>query len=304
MMQQVIIIVAIAALSILICYIIYKWLFTPRQKKVVRVSIKRSQQVDKVLSYHENEKVTKMKVSIANFFGNMPIIRLSPEDRDEIHKLIISIDKRVKSGRLLLVEEFYFNQLLIAGAILLVSVLGVIITPFTLAGILLIPFGMRIPVMILRSERNQFALSLANEFLDFYRLYYVQFIRPDNVTTLSYVINSYMPAASIEVKKILKVVDGDLGKGEEYALKRFDQRFPDSPKVHKFCTIAQARIKGDDTCYETMRTFLALLQEEHDVYFNNERQKRENRLNFIVNTFLTIGASIVCFVAFAMFIIG
>lgn len=159
---------------------------------------------------------------------------------------------------------------------------------------------MRIPIQLLRNKRDRFAIALADEFLAFYKLYYVQFIRRDNTTTLSYVINSYIPVASFEVKKILKVLDGDLAKGEEFALKRFDARFPDSPKVHKFCAVAKARIKADDSCFETMKSFLALLTEEHDVYFDREKEKREHLLDNLVIAFLSVSMVIVSCMIFGM----
>lgn len=302
--NEVFIVVCATALAILFCFLIYKWLFTPRKSSVVRKSLRRSKKVDKTISYRENQKVIQMKISFAEFFSKMPLVKQTQEDKEEIQKLILAVDKRVKSGRMLLVEEFYFRQLMIAGAITLICVFGVFLTPLTLAGLLIIPVAMRIPVKILKAERDNFSIALADEFLAFYKLYYVQFIRPDNTTTLSYVINSYLPSASIEVKKILKVLDGDLSKGEEYALKRFDQRFPDSPKVHKFCAVAMARIKGDETCYETLKSLLAFLQEEHDVYFNNEREKRERKLNATVNIFLAVGAVVVCCMTFIMMFTG
>lgn len=304
MEREFLIVAGATALAILFCYLIYKWLFTPRQSSVVKASLRRSQRVDKTISYRENQKVIKMKISFAEFFSKMPLVKQTPEDKEEIQKLILAVDKRVKSGRMLLAEEFYFNQLMIAGVIFILCVFGMFLSPLTLAGLLIIPVAMRIPVKILKAERDDFAVALADEFLSFYKLYYVQFIRPDNTTTLSYVINSYLPSASIEVKKILKVLDGDLSKGEEYALKRFDQRFPDSPKVHKFCAVAMARIKGDETCYETLKSLLALLQEEHDVYFNKEREKRERRLNATVNIFLAVGAVVVCSMTFIMMFTG
>lgn len=304
MQQEFLIVGGATALAILFCYLIYKWVFTPRRSSIVRSSLRRSEHVDKTISYRENQKVIKMKISFAEFFCNIPLVKMTQDDRDEIQKLLLSVDKRVKSGRMMLVEEFYFNQLMIAGIIFILCVFGVFLTPLTLAGLLIIPVAMRIPVKILKAERDDFAVALADEFLAFYKLYYVQFIRPDNTTTLSHVINSYLPSASVEVKKILKVLDGDLGKGEEYALKRFDQRFPDSPKVHKFCAVAMARIKGDETCYETLKSLLTLLQEEHDVFFNNEREKRERKLNTTVNVFLAVGAVVVCCMTFVMMFTG
>lgn len=304
MQQEFLIVGGATALAILFCYLIYKWVFTPRRSSIVRSSLRRSEHVDKTISYRENQKVIKMKISFAEFFCNIPLVKMTQDDRDEIQKLLLSVDKRVKSGRMMLVEEFYFNQLMIAGIIFILCVFGVFLTPLTLAGLLIIPVAMRIPVKILKAERDDFAVALADEFLAFYKLYYVQFIRPDNTTTLSHVINSYLPSASVEVKKILKVLDGDLGKGEEYALKRFDQRFPDSPKVHKFCAVAMARIKGDETCYETLKSLLTLLQEEHDIFFNNEREKREHKLNTTVNVFLAVGAVVVCCMTFVMMFTG
>lgn len=304
MRQEVLIVIGAIVLAIIFCFVVYKWMFTPRQSKIVRTSLRRSQKIDKTISYRENEKVLKMKISFAEFFSRLPLVRMTDEDKEEIQQLLLAVDKRVKSGRMMLAEEFYFIQLGIAGAIFLICVMGMLITPLTIVGILIIPFCMRIPIKLLQAERNDYAVALADEFLAFYKLYYVQFIRPDNTTTLSYVINSYLPSASTEVKRILKVVDGDLSKGEEYALKRFDQRFPDSPKVHKFCAVAQARIKGDETCYETLKSLLDLLQEEHNVYFNKEREKRERKLTGLVTAFLMTGATIVCFMTFIMMFTG
>ena len=115
-------------------------------------------------------------------------------------------------------------------------------------------------------------------------------------------INSYIPSASTEVKQILKVLDGDLAKGEEFALKRFDARFPDSPKVHKFCAVARARLKGDQASFDAMHAFLDQLIEEHDVYFNRERDRRENKISRLVEVFLMVCMSVICIVVFAMMI--
>lgn len=286
--------------AIVFCIIVYKWLFTPRKSAVVRKSVKRLKRMDDTISFRENQKLLQWKVDVARFFGRFPMLRFSTEDRDELQKLIVSTDKRAKSGRLLLPEEIYCRQLAIAGVIFVLCLVGMVISPLAICGILLVPFLMRIPVKILESEREAYTVALADEFLAFYKLYYVQFIRPDNVTTLSYVINDYLPSASIEVKKILKVVDGDLAKGEEFALKRWDQRFPTCPKVHKFVAVAQARLKGDKSAYEAMDSLLHLLQEEHEIYFERERLKREKKIQSRINAFVLIGVTAVVVMSFIM----
>lgn len=298
--NEIFLIILAVFVAVVFCIIIYKWLFTPRKSKVVRKSVKRLKRVDDTISYRENKKLLQLKLDIARFFGRFPIIRFSEEDREEVQKLIVSTDKRAKSGRLLLPEEIYINQLLIAGVIFVLCLFGMFISPFIICGILIIPFLMRIPIKSLESDREKFAVALADEFLAFYKLYYVQFIRPDNVTTLSYVINSYIPSASLEVKKILKVVDGDLAKGEEFALKRWDQRFPTCTKVHKFVAVAQARLKGDKSAYEAMDSLLHLLQEEHEIFFERERMKRERRIQSCINAFVLIGVTIVVVMSFIM----
>lgn len=291
---------AIAFIAIIFCVLLYKWLFTPRKTDVQKNSSKLRKKMEAGLCFRENQKALQAKIDIANLWGKIPLISFTQQDKEELQQLILAVDKRTPNGRLLLPEEIYCKQLFIALAIILVCVLLMFLTPFTILGIIIVPFVMRAPVASLESERKEFAISLADEFLSFYKLYYVQFIQPDNTTTLSAVINSYLPNASMEVKKILKVVDSDLAKGEEFALKRFDQRFPDSPKVHKFCSVARARIKGDETCYETMDSFLKLLQEEHDVYFDTQCEKREKKLQSAIGIYLGVGLCAVSFMAFAM----
>lgn len=300
MSNEMIIIIAAMLLAVIFCVLLYKWMFTPKRSSTVRKSMKRIKKLDTTLNFKENQAVIQQKIKIAQFWGKMPIVKFSEEDREELQALIVSTDKRTASGRLILPEEIYCVQLLIAACIFLVCVIGMLISPFALLGLLAIPFAMRIPVKSLESDRELFAVALADEFLSFYKLYYVQFIRPDNATTLSYVINSYLPSASTEVKKILKVVDGDLAKGEEFALKRWDQRFPTSPKVHKFVAVAQARMKGDKSSFEAMDSLLHLLQEEHEIYFEKERQKRENRIQTVINVFLLIGITVVVGMSFVM----
>lgn len=293
----------VAILSIMFCVLMYKWMFTPRKKSVQSHSSKNRKNIDSGINFRENQKALQAKLDIANFIGKMPVVGFSDRDREEIQKLILAVDKRTQSGRLMLPEEIYCTQLLIALCVVVVCAIAMFISPLCIVGVLVAPFLMRIPVRSLESDRKSFALALADEFLSFYKLYYVQFIQPDNTTTLSYVINSYLPSASLEVKKILKVVDGDLAKGEEFALKRWDQRFPDCPKVHKFCSVARARINGDETSFETMRSFLELLQEEHDVFFERECSKRERRIQTVISAYLLIGVSIVCCMAFAMMLL-
>lgn len=287
-------------LAIAFCAILYKWLFTPRKSAVVRKSVKRLKRVNDTISFRENQKLLQWKIGLARFFGRFPMLKFTEEDRDEAQKLIVAVDKRSKSGRLLLPEEIYCHQLAIAGIIFLLCLFGMFISPLSICGILIIPLLMRIPIKLLESEREVYAVALADEFLSFYKLYYVQFIRPDNVTTLSYVINDYLPSASIEVKKVLKVVDGDLAKGEEFALKRWDQRFPTCPKVHKFVAVAQARLKGDNSAYEAMDSLLHLLQEEHENFFERERLKREKKIQSRINTFVLIGVCVVVVMSFIM----
>lgn len=300
MTEEFLIVGAAIILAFIFCFVLYKWLFTPRKRAAVRKSLKRIKTIDDTISFRENQKVLQQKIKIAEFFGKFPIVRFTADDREEIQKLIVSTDTRTKSGRLKLPEEVYCTQLAIAGGVLIVVVMCMLLTPLSLAGILVIPFLMRIPVKSLESTRTMYEVAMADEFLSFYKLYYVQFIRPDNVTTLSYVINSYLPSASLEVKKMLKVVDGDLAKGEEFALKRWDQRFPTSSKIHKFVAIAQARMKGDKSSFESMDSFLHLLQEEHELFFEKERQKREKIIQACVNTFLLIGVTVVVGMSFIM----
>lgn len=299
-MSEYFLIFAALIIGILFCMLLYKWLFRPRKSKAVRRSAKRMKKTASHIGLLESQRALNQKLAIANLFCHVPLVKLTEDDKEELRTLILAVDKRSKDGRLLLPEEIYIRELAIAGTAFLAIVLTMLITPLTVFGILAIPMLMRIPVKMLEAERAKCATALADEFLAFYKLYYVQFIQPDNTTTLSHVINSYLPSASVEVKKILKVVDGDLAKGEEFALKRFDQRFPDSPKVHKFCSVARARLKGDKSSYEALKSFLDVLIEEHDVFFDREKLKREHRLSNLVTSFLMISMVTICIVVFGM----
>ena len=90
MRQEVLIVLIAIAAAFVACFMIYKWLFTPRQHSVVKNSVKRSKQVDKTISYRENQKVIQMKISFTNFFSKMPIVKMTDEERDEIQQLLLA----------------------------------------------------------------------------------------------------------------------------------------------------------------------------------------------------------------------
>ena len=147
-------ILAIAVVAIVFCFLLYKWLFTPRKSTVQSNSEKNRKRIDKGISYKENQKALQAKIDIAKFWGKLPLVSFTEEDKEELQKLILAVDKRTPSGRLMLPEEIYCQQLFIALAIIFVCVILMFLTPFTILGVLIVPIIMRTPVKTLEGERH------------------------------------------------------------------------------------------------------------------------------------------------------
>lgn len=281
-------IICIFVLYGLICYYVLTHHTERRSSSTKNFSQKRIKHLRTTVSERETRRKLAQVNAIANLMRGVWVIGFSKEREEQIKLLLSATDKRDQNGRLITAEEIYIKQLIIA---LTTIAIGVVLTLFfgiftVVVAIALCPTLMNIPLTSLRDEQIELSSAVSSQFLDFYKVYYVQFIRRDVTNTLSNVVQSYIPRASESFKKVLSRFVSDLDSGEEFALTQLDNRFPTNAKVHKFVTIAKARNKGDDACFDSMRAFLNEMEEQRDAFYEEDLAKREARISRIVLIYL------------------
>lgn len=294
--MEYVLLLAAFVLAGVICRMLWLWKFMPRSGKVTRGSAKRATQLRQSISEIESRKLLERKIALADLMKHIPVIGLSEDKRAEIKRLITAVDKRVEGDRLVLVEEIYAKQLQIAGAVVGLSILGMIVTPMAIFGIALTPIVMNFAINDLKEEQHQTSMAISSQFFEFFKTYYVQFRRPDATNTLSSVIEGFMPRANPEFRRVLSRLLSDLESGEDYALRQFDNRFSDNIKVHKFCSIVRARSKGDIGSYDSMRSFFEELEEQRDNYYDEELARRTATIGRVVMIYLVTVFSLIMIV--------
>lgn len=281
-------VIGIFVLYGLFCYYIITHNTERRSSATKNFSQKRIKHLRTSVSERETRRKLAQITAVANLMRKVWVIGYSHDREEQIKLLLSATDKRDDSGRLITAEEIYIKQLTIAMvAIGIGVVLMPIMSPFTVViAIALSPALMSIPLSSLKDEQIELSSAVSSQFLDFYKVYYVQFIRTDVTNTLSNVVQSYIPRASESFKKVLSRFVSDLDSGEEFALTQLDSRFPTNAKVHKFVTIAKARNKGDEACFDSMRAFLNEMEEQRDAFYEEDLAKREAQISRIVLIYL------------------
>ncbi len=280
--------VGVFALYGYMCYYILTRHTERRTSTTKNLSQKRIRQLKSKNSERETRKKLNQIQAVANLMRKVWVIGYSEERENQIKLLLSACDKRDDNGRLITAEEIYLQQLTIAGVVIGVAAfLGIFMGPFVLLiAIALAPTFMSIPLSGMKDDQNRLSKAVSSQFLDFYKVYYVQFIRKDVTNTLLNVVQSYLPRADVDFKRVLSRFASDLESGEEFALTQLDSRFPTNGKVHKFVTIAKARNRGDDACFDSMHAFLNEMEEERDAYYENDLKNREYKINRIVFMYL------------------
>ena len=281
-------VIGIFVLYGLFCYYIITHHTERRSSATKNFSQKRIKHLRTSVSERETRRKLAQIAAVANLMRKVWVIGYSRDREEQIKLLLSATDKRDDSGRLITAEEIYIKQLTIAMiAIGIGVVLMPVMSPFTVViAIALSPTLMSIPLSSLKDEQIELSSAVSSQFLDFYKVYYVQFIRTDVTNTLSNVVQSYIPRASESFKKVLSRFVSDLDSGEEFALTQLDSRFPTNAKVHKFVTIAKARNKGDEACFDSMRAFLNEMEEQRDAFYEEDLAKREAQISRIVLIYL------------------
>lgn len=281
-------IVALLILYVVLCRYIWKARYVPRTTHISKESKKRRKNLEESLSAVKSQKELATKVKIANLMRRVPIIGFSESRKQDIRVLLAAMDKRDERGRLILAEEIYYQQLQMAAVTIGLAFLAALVlrTPMCLIAIGAAPLAMSLAIKELQEGQDEVSKCISEEFLGFYKLYYAQFSRKEAHTTLRSVVESYMPRASLDFRAALGRFASDLESGEDYALANLDIRYPDNMKIHKFCSVARARAKGDDAAYLSMHAFLTELEEEQDAYFDADLVRRQERLQTIYYVYL------------------
>ncbi len=288
--MQTIVMLSIAAFAVYgyICYYILTRYTERRSATTKNLTQKRIKQMKAKNSEREIRRKLVQVQTIADMMRKVWIIGYNSEREQQIKNLLSATDKRDENGRLITAEEIYLKQLLIAGGVIGVgAVIGLYVGPVTvLIAVAISPMFMNIVLSDLKEEQIMLSKTVSSQFLDFYKVYYVQYIRRDVTSTLLNIVQSYMPRADEGFKRVLSRFASDLESGEEFALAQLDSRFPTNAKVHKFVTIAKARNRGDDACFDSMRAFLNEMEEERDAYYENDLHEREYKINKVVLGYL------------------
>lgn len=296
-----ILVVGIIGLYCGLCWYILTHHTERRSGSVRNLSQKRLRNLKSSISERETRHKLSQIIAIANLMRLIPWIGYNKDREEQIRVLLSAVDKRDENGRLIIPEEIYLKQLLVAGGIIGVGfVLSVMMHPMlVLAAIAIAPIAMRFVLTDMQDEQNVISNAVSSQFLPFYKVYYVQFIRKDVTSTLANVVQSFIPQADQNFKKVLSRFLSDLDSGEEYALAQLDSRFPTNAKVHKFVTVAKARNKGDEACFDSMRAFLNEMEDQQDAFYDNDLRNRLSKIEQLVMAYLMLSFGVIMTVMIA-----
>lgn len=292
---QVVFIILVVIVYVIACKLLWTWQFTPRKSKTITMSKKRMKVMKEQLSVMDMQKRRARALEITRIFKKVPMFGLNDVKRKHLQTLIMATNQVDSTGAILLPEELYIRQLGYMGiGVAVITMIAIMAGNIAiLFAIVLTPVLGKFVTASLEEEQLRTSRAITSQFLEFYKVYYVQFSRRDNATPLASIANSFIPMASSRFQIALSRLVADAESGEEYALAAFDSRFPDNPKVHKFCSVAKSRIKGDDASYDSMKNLFDELQEERDAFYNIELSRRETQIKSIVSRYLIIVFSII-----------
>lgn len=294
------------ALYGILCYYIITHRTERRSGTTVELSKKRIKNLRKKVSERETRKRLTRIRAVAELMRLIPLIGYSKERESEIRELLAATDKRDSEGRLMIPEEIYIQQLIVAGVVIgTAAVIGVFTTPFlVIAAIPISTFAMKIPLTSLQDEQIAISAEISSQFLEFYKVYHVQFIRKEVTSTLNTVVSGFIPQASDGFKKVLSRFLSDLDAGEEFALTQLDNRYYTNPKIHKFVMIAKSRSRGEEACFDNMRAFLAEMEDQREAFYDDELEKRSLLISRIIMAYLMTMVAFIFGTIIASMVVG
>lgn len=280
------------------CHKVWQWLFNPRSKKKFKISEKRLASLEENIA-KSKQRERKLKADrFSHALDSIPLVGISSNKRDEYEELIVATNHTDDYGGLYTSSLLHLDWLVISA---LISMgLGLLAFVFkTTLPLCLVPFTVfteKYFIGKLYDKKTEISEALYSEFLEFYTMYYVQFIQPDATDTLRGVITSYVPQATLPAREALTRLLYDLDKGEDYALSNFDMRFSDNRHVHKFCSVVRARSKSSPTAFENMESFMGVLQDERDALYDKKLEFRSGLVDKIVKSVVMLNFCIMIIV--------
>lgn len=281
------------------CYMIYNWIMIPRSKR----DVKRTAANLKVLQNSSDFQVKRRQAltkALADLFRELRVFPWTKRYLSTVNRVLAGLDKKI-DDRPMTVDDVYAKQCLTAfvpvlmgiGACMFLSVATGKVNLIGLVAVFGMPIGYRIPLDNLKAELQKDQVEAMSQFHEFYDLYYCQFVREENNLLLMDVVANFIPLANRSLRRILERFLIDLESGEEIALNKLADRYPDNQRIHKFVTIALMRMQGDRAAYDVMKSFRAEQAQDIQLARVADLDNRCKKANNVVNGVMMV--LLVCF---------
>lgn len=239
------------------------------------------------------------KTKVITQYKYIPILGLTKNKSRYLQSLIEAIE--TENVRNKTPEEIHFDQLVYFVIYFFACLLLSLMWKYALIGLLGSYAIYKIPINKIKGKYEAGMKEITFQFPAFYDMVFVQYNKRDANILMSDIVSAYIPITTGVFKRLLKRFLIDLEQGEDYALKNLDERYNDSPLIHKFCSIMRLRLKGDEASYLAMTTFREALQASVRDWMLADLEKRKKTANkitfFMVSGILAI-VMIVYFITF------
>lgn len=262
----------------------WKWFWRARTKHTRKQHQQAQTVIRQRVGVADYKKYTEFYTVISHLLNYIPLGRLTADKRNEYSALILNADAR-HNGRLSIPEEYHVKQWICVGIMTVVLLFLSLISKFFLIAFVLLPYVFGFPISDLRESTSSGLDASMLQFRDFYNIYYAQYMRAKSNLRLQDVITSFKPLAEKEMRGMLDRVECDIAKGEDYALEQWDSRYPDSPKIHRFCVLAGMVSRGEGNVGEAIESFGQELEQEREMYAKQQLKADEDRVDLVCTIF-------------------
>lgn len=280
-------------------YMIYNWIVIPRSSRDVKRTAANLQELKKSNNFQVKKRQALVK-ALADLFRDLRIFPYTKRYVQTVNRVLAGLDEKV-DGKPMTVDYVYVKQCLYSlipiGAAIFGFMFLTVATgkpqPIAFVAIVFMPIAYKIPLNNLEEKLHMEQMEAMSQFHEFYDLYYCQFIREENNLLLMDVVSNFIPMANKALRRMLERFLIDLETGEEVALNKFNDRYPDNQRVHKFVSIALMRMQGDVAAYDVMKSFRAEQYQEIKMARVADLNKRVKRGSDVVTTVMMV--LIACF---------
>lgn len=277
----------------------YSWKRMPRKSGALAKAMETRNRINKNSRDNQRKKDRMIHLS-AEIFREMKIFPYSQGYVEEVNKMMTALDMRV-NGKPMTVDHLFVKQCLLSFsslgvAVMVVVAMSIAFGSFMSIGFLAVlsaPVLFKIPLLMLRSDFKEEQLSAMSQWLEFYNMYYSQYIQKENSVLLIDVVDNFLPLANPQLGKLLKRFRTDLDNGgDEYALDRLKNRYQDNVRVHKFVSVAKMRMTGDASSFDLMRSVQDELLAEEELAYEKDLKHKLQLSSTGVDTVLYISIAL------------